>query len=538
MLDRQLLQLPGGKRMLAASIARALALGLLVVGQAAGLTWAIVGLWQGGALAAQAAWVALFCACFLLRRAVADAEDAMLERYAARTARELRGQLLEAVWDGGPALVRAHGSAAVAADAIEGADAVEEYVRIMFPKAANVVVVPLVILIAMFALDWVSGLISLACYPFILLFMRLIGQSAGAEARKRYAEFETLSASFTDMASGLETLRAFGASRRFAERVFALSERFRELTMKTLRIAMLSTTVLDLFATFGLAGVAIMLGFRLVDGTMQLFPALCVLMMVPEYFKPVREYGEDYHSTLNGKAALGAIAALLGAQTADEDGARAGAAAAADASVGAAAGQSTPEQALASLGLRPGVPGCAGVVGKSGAGKTTLLDRIAGLSGARDDAWAARVAYLPQEPYLFRTSLRDNVAFYAPDADDAQVRDALAAAGLGAFAASLPDGLDTRIGDGGRELSGGQAQRVAIARALLDPARDLWLLDEPTARLDAQTEAELIACMLPLMRDKTVVVATHSAAWLPHLATCFRIDEGHLAPVAPAEALR
>lgn len=526
MLDRQLRELPGGRRAAAGAICCAVVLGALAVGQAWGLAAAIVGLWQGGELAAQVGWVALFCACFLLRRAVAAAEDAALERYAERIADGLRLGLLEAAWRGGPAFVRARSSAAVAASAMEGADEASAYVRMMFPKAANVIFEPLVMLVALFWLDWVSGLIALACFPFMVLFMRLIGQSAGAEARGRYAQFEELSASFADIASGMETLRAFGAVERFAGRVFALSERFRELTMKTLRIAMLSTAVLDLFATLCLAGVAIMLGFRLVDGTMQFLPALCALMLVPEYFKPVREYGEDYHATLNGKAALEAI---RGMQSAEAAGALEGAAAELD--------DATPEMLLSRLGMRAGISGCAGVVGPSGAGKTTLLNGIAGLAGARCDAWVRRVAYLPQDPYIFRASLRDNVAFYAPDASDAQVREVLAAVGLGTFAEGLPEGLATRIGDGERELSGGQAQRVAVARALLDPARDLWLLDEPTAHLDAATEAELIACLRPLMTGRTVVVATHSAAWLSVFDTCFHIEDGKLSPVTPEEAL-
>lgn len=561
MLDHQLRELPGGRQATAGAICCAVALGALAVGQAWGLAAAIVGLWQGGGLAAQTAWIALFCACFLLRRAVATAEDAAMERYAERIADNLRRGLLEAAWRGGPAFVRERGSAAVAASAMEGADEAGAYVRMMFPKAANVMFEPMVMLVALFWLDWVSGLIALACFPFMVLFMRLIGQSAGAEARGRYAQFEELSAGFTDIASGIETLRAFGAVERFAGRVFALSERFRELTMKTLRVAMLSTAVLDLFATLCLAGVAIMLGLRLVDGTMQFLPALCALMLVPEYFKPVREYGEDYHATLNGKAALEAILRMQRAAGTERSAAGATAAltderaaeelsAAESEHGGARAAQphpakdghplpmdAPPEELLRLLGLRAGASGCTGVVGPSGAGKTTLLNGIAGLAGARCGAWVRRVAYLPQDPYIFRASLRENVTFYAPDASDAQVREALEAVGLSAFADGLPEGLATRIGDGARELSGGQAQRVAVARALLDPARDLWLLDEPTAHLDAATETELIACLQPLMAGRTVVVATHSAAWLPCFDACFRIESGRLSAVAPEEAL-
>ncbi|WP_165062697.1 thiol reductant ABC exporter subunit CydD [Adlercreutzia sp. ZJ154] len=499
MLDKQLLQLHGARRIIAAAIAFAVILGILCAAQAFGLARAIVGIWEGNSLQAQMVWILLFCACFIARRIVLNFEDAMLEKYAHKEASALRAKMLDTLWEKGPTLTREYGSAALAANAIDGIDAVEEYIHTMIPKTVNVLFIALILLIAMFALDWVSGLIALVCYPFIILFMRLIGQSAGSEAAKRYAEFETLSSGFMDVTSGVETLKSFGMGKRFADKIFAMSERFRELTMKTLRIAMLSTTVLDLFATLCLAAVAIMLGFRLVDGSIQFFPALCVLMMVPEYFKPVREYGEDYHATLNGKSALNAIVEITEGKP----------------KVPHAENPFMAELHLENM--KPGQTVKIGIVGPSGSGKTTLLNQIAKLSGKRDNSWTSRIAYIPQDPYIFHASLFENVAFYAPRATESEVLDALAAVGLDEFIRSLADGIETRIGDGGRNLSGGQAQRVAVARALLDQKRDIWLLDEPTAHLDAQTEANLIECVLPLMQGKTVIMAIHGDAWLGHM---------------------
>ncbi|WP_251212208.1 thiol reductant ABC exporter subunit CydD [Adlercreutzia murintestinalis] len=495
--------------MLALACAFAMALGALCAGQAIGLAQALVGLWSGASMHEQLGWIALFAGCFIGRSIVGNGEEALMDGFARRSADRLRRTFLEALWQGGPALVRAHGSAASTADALEGVDAIETLVRILIPKMANVMVVPAVLLVCLFWLDWVSGLIALACYPFTVLLMRLIGQSAGSEAQRRYAQFEQLSSSFVDISSGVGTLRAFGVERAFAERIFTVSERFRALTMKTLRIAMLSTTVLDLFATLCLAGVAIMLGFRLVEGTMAFFPALASLMLVPEFFKPIREYGEDYHATLEGKAALASIEELIHRSAHPDDVER------------------TPEfscrldRVTAKIEVLLAKPGIIGIVGPSGSGKTTLLARIAGFApsgGMRNTARARHVAYIPQTPYLFRASLRDNVAFYRPDADDAEVRDAIARVGLSDVVAQLPYGLDTIIGDAGRPLSGGQAHRVAVARALLDPTRDLWLLDEPTAHLDACTAQELIEHIAPLMEGKTVLVAMHDDAWLPHVS--------------------
>lgn len=515
MFDKKLLEIEGMRRVIAACIAFGLAKALAILGQALFLSNAIVMLWQGMPIGDAVLWLALFALCFVARQVIKTAQDSYIDAYAAHIADERFSHLLAAAFDGGAAFVRQGGSAALVANAVDGTKDIEEYVRLMPVKSIDMLVIPLMLVIAIFALDVVSGIIALVCYPFIIIFMRLIGLSAKERASQRHAQFERLSNAFVNIAGGVATLKAFGTAQRMAGRIFETSERFRETTMRTLRIAMLSSAVLDLFATLALAAVAIMLGFRMVEGDVAFFPALCVLVLVPEYFKPIREFGGDYHATLDGRTSLAAI---------DEFIERACAPDAHDTPF-------WPADAPWGEGIELVMSRHEhiAVTGPSGCGKTTLLNVLAGFADPpasahivvdgiehetlREQSWRGRVAYIPQDPYVFHATMRDNLAFYNPAASDDEIRAALQAVGLAGLLDELPDGLDTRLGEGGRVLSGGQAQRVALCRALLDGSRDVWILDEPGAHLDEETERGLFETMRPLMDGKTVIVATHSPLW-------------------------
>ncbi|WP_339847208.1 thiol reductant ABC exporter subunit CydD [Paenibacillus sp. FSL W7-1088] len=195
--------------------------------------------------------------------------------------------------------------------------------------------------------------------------------------------------------------------------------------------------------------------------------------------------------------------------------------------------------------------GKVGIIGASGAGKSTLIDVLAGfqqltsgqilyngqpLSPEMMEDWRKQTAAIPQHPTIFSGSLVDNVRFYMPEASDAEVADAIHAAGLHKVASSLPNGLQEPIGAGGRQLSGGQEQRVALARALLS-ARPILLLDEPTAHLDVETEYELKQTMLPLFEGKLVFLATHRLHWMPHMDRIIVMDGGTVAETGTHEEL-
>lgn len=585
MIDKALFALPGFRRALAIMAVAAACTGACVIGQALSLATALTNLWNGGLLAEQAVWLAVFACCFLLRQVVANVQGTWLDDYAAARADELRSAVLRRLFAEGRALVQQAGSGNLTTLVMEGVDQVEAYLRIILPKMAAIVIIPVMLLAVVFPLDWVSGLIALIVFPAIILQMVLIGSTAQQVAAARHEEFQGLSNHFADSLRGIDTLKLFGRSKAHGRAVYESSERFREATMRTLRVATLSSAVLDLFSTVSLAAVAVMLGFRLVDGSVVLFPALAVLVALPEYFRPIKEFASDYHASLDGKNALVSLLRLAGEgePAAAEDAVRVGAPASEH---GACESKPQPAQSQPQLRSQPQsarVPAWnedaelalshvsfayeeraadgqvvrhealrdatfsvrgfrkVGVVGPSGGGKSTLVSVLAGFAAPASGTiavdgeavpnlelpdWRRQVAYIPQNPYLFHATLRENLTFYRPDATSADVEEAVRVVGLERLVSELPDGLDTLVGEGARALSGGQAQRIALARAVLDPARVVWLLDEPTAHLDIETEMELKERMLPLMAGRLVILATHRLHWLDAMDQVIVLEEG------------
>ena len=526
MIDRSLFSLPGIRAALAQLAAINAALGTLAVAQAWALALAISRLWAGGALASSLLPATVFLACYVLRQATRTLQDSRMERYAGERAGELRRNLLERIYDEGPALVQKTGSGGISALALEGISQVETYLELILPKMVGVVAIPVVILIAIFATDWTSGIIALACYPVTVLYMVMLGKTAQERAARRHAEFMRLSNHFIDSLRGIETLRLFGRSRAHAGRIYSVSE-----------------------------------GFRLSDGEVALLPALFVLIMVPDYFAPLRAFASDFHASLDGKNALAAITGVVSGARAHSTNRFSGTAADADpsqASVdddfswgprstlelsGVCYSYDSGQRALSdiSIVLRGGMR--VGLVGLSGAGKSTLASLLAGfiapsaggirLDGAAvsnlcSQGWRHQVAYIPQTPYIFHATLAQNIAFYRPDATLEQIEDAARAMGLMDLVGDLPQGLHTVIGEAGRPLSGGESHRVALARAFLDPSRRVLILDEPTAHLDIETEMELKETLLPLFSDRLVVFATHRLHWVDQMDLVLVMESGRL----------
>lgn len=531
-----------------------------IVGQAYALAIVLSNLWAGAPLAEQTRLIGIFFLLFVTKQVLSTVRDAALDRFARKRARELREQLLQASFDNKAETVRKRGSAATVAAAIEGIDQIEAYLRMILPKLTGAAVICTVLLIAVFAFDWVSALILLVMLPVIVFYMRLLGNAARERAETQFATYNMLSNHFIDTLRGMHTLKAFGVAEKAADTVYDASERFRTATVKTLSVATMSGAVLDLIATLGVAAVAVMLAFRLMDGSINLFLGLYALILSPEYFKPLREFASDFHASLEGKNALADACAVLaeharavedepvelpiwGAESTLE---------LADVSFGYGEDAVEGEGALSHISFTAHGFATVGIVGTSGAGKSTLIDVLGGFSHPQtgmvrvDDvelsslcipSWMNQVLYIPQRPYIFRASLRDNIAFYTPTASDEDVERAVAFVGLEDLVAELPDGLDTLVGEGGRGLSGGQAQRVALARALLDDSRKVLLFDEPTAHLDIETELELKERMLPLMQNRLVFFATHRMHWLANMDWVVVLENGRIAEQGTPEEL-
>lgn len=565
MFDKRLFALPGAKSAIAWCIATSLLLAALMVGQAAALAWALTLLWGGSALSSVAAQLGAFALCFIGKQAASNIQTKQLEFFATVRTEEFRQELSKRLYEGGAPLTQKLGTGAASTLCLDGIDNIEHYLSTALPRTVALVTVPFVLLAVIVFQDWVSALIALLVFPAIILQMVLIGSTAQEEAGKQHREYQRLANHFIDSLRGIDTLKYFGRSNEQADRVYETSEKFRIATMKTLRTATLSGAVLDAFSTISLAAVAVMLGFRLVDGSITLLPALFVLVIMPDYFRPIREFASDYHATLNGKNTLTQVLEVLGcsAETAAKK-----------ESHTPGLQVNTPklepwqelsvltfehigisyegETALKDVSCSFGGFRKYGIVGPSGCGKTTLAQLLAGVLQPTQgsivvnnhaietlsmSSWRKQVAYLPQSPHIFSTTLRNNLTFYQPDATEEEIAHALELVGLTSLVTELPKGLDTVVGEGGRSLSGGQSQRVALARAVLHRTCLVLVFDEPTAHLDIETEWELKQRMLPLMEGKLVFFATHRLHWLSEMDEILLLEDGQVRDFGSYEAL-
>lgn len=542
MIDRHLFQLTGAN-----SIVRKLAVlevlqAFLIIGQALSLSWLLTKLWQGHTMD----WLILlaFVACFSLRQLADWIRGGWLENYSSQVSEELRTTLLMKAFNEGQAMVQRQGTGSLITMALDGIDEVRNYIKLIYSKVLTMMAVPVIIFVAMLFLNWQSAVILLVMYPLIVLFMIVLGYAAQSKADKQFGNFQHLSNNFIDSLRGIDTLKYFGLSKRYSRSIFTLSENFRKKTMNVLKIAMLSTFALDFFTTLSIAVVAVYLGFALLRGEMQLFPALGILILAPEYFLPIRNFAGDYHATLDGKNAFKRINQLIDAPKeiseelalTDWDN---------DAELKIKdLNYQYPEGAQIgpiNLDLKGNLK--VGIIGMSGSGKSSLINLLSGFLTPSEGEitiegqaaktmnipdWHKQMVYILQNPYVFTASLRDNIAFYTPEATDEEIKSAIHIMGLDDLVAELPEGLDTIIGQGQRVLSGGQAQRIALARALLDHSRQVMIFDEPTAHLDIETEIDLKERMLPLMQNKLVLFATHRMHWVKEMDYILVMNHGKL----------
>ncbi|HTJ34803.1 MAG TPA: thiol reductant ABC exporter subunit CydD [Dactylosporangium sp.] len=507
------------------SVALGVALAALVVAQATLLADAITDVYLHGAtvagIAPAAAWLAVVVA---MRAAVAWAQQASATRASAAVKRELRARLLAHVARLGP--VGAPPSARVATLATRGLDALDAYFARYLPQLVLAALVPAIVLARIVSVDVVAaGTIALTL-PLIPLFMALVGLHTEAANRRQFRLLSRLSQHFLDVVAGLPTLRVFGRAKRQAAVIAEISTRQRRVTMRTLRVALLSSLVLELLSTLSVALVAVGIGLRLVDGALPLSTALLVLILAPEAYLPLRQVGANYHASAEGLAAATEVFSVLSLPVPPRAASRPSGAAplAFDHVVVHYPGR--PALPPFTATIEPGE--LVALTGPSGCGKSTILSVLMGfaapssgcvtvggaaLATADMDAWRARVAWLPQRPWLGAGTIADNIRLGAAQADAAAIRRAAAAAGALPFIDALPAGLDTPLGDDGAGLSAGQRQRIALARVFLRDA-DLVLLDEPTAGLDAATEADILAAIRSHAAGRTVIMAAHRPSLL------------------------
>jgi ATP-binding cassette subfamily C protein CydD len=552
MIDKSLFELPGVRRMFPILGILAVFQFVAIAGQALFLATAITKLWQGQLFSHTIPWVLGFFACFLSREIINFGRSKALDKLAYQLATKLRGDMLDKFFRLGPVAIANLGSGSAATTVITGIDQVENYIKLVLSKVLNMMIIPMLILIPVYFLDWQSGIVLTLTFPFAIIFMILLGYAAQGRAERQYKTFQYLSNHFLDSLRGISTLKYFGLSKDYSNSIYKTSEDFRKETMGALRIAMLSTFALDFFASLSVAVVALFLGLRLMSGDILLFPALAALILAPEYFLPLRDFASDYHATLNGKNALAAVNEVLSTEENTLS-----------VLTEKVTWSANSQLQLTELGkiydtgrgisnVNLSVNGFKkiAIVGNSGSGKSTLLSMLAGflkptageiklneqsLTSLTDENYRQSVQFIPQKTYIFAGTFRENLAFYEPDSTDDEIKAAAKLAGLESLIDEI--GLDGQIGASGRTISGGQAQRVALARAFLSHTRNILFLDEPTAHLDIETELEIKANILPLLENKLVFIATHRLHWLSSMDLVIVLNEGQVAGIGTPEQL-
>lgn len=420
-----------------------------------------------------------------------------------------------------------------------GVEGLEAYIARFLPQMVLAGLLPLAILLVVLPTEWRSSLVLIFSAPFIPLLMVLIGKGSEALNRRQFDQLSRLSGYLLDLMQGLPDLKIFGAAKREAELLAQASEQYRSVTMSVLRVAFMSAFALEFFSTVGTAVIAVVIGFRLLDGSLSLQNGLFVLLLAPEFYLPLRNLGLSYHSRMNGIAAAEKIIPLLAENNSPHSPLLRGEAnSKPPLTRGGLEGFNTaPTITCKSVSFRYGgerggvqeinltIPAgsITALAGASGSGKSTLARLLLGLSQPEsgqvlvngqnlaelDQAeWQQQLAWVPQQPFFFTASIRDNLLLGCPEATAEKIRTSLEQVGLDLVIDALPNGLDTRLGDQGAGLSGGELRRLALARVLLRNAR-MIVLDEPTAGLDAANERLVLTCLQQLAHGRTVLIISH-----------------------------
>ncbi|ROU14085.1 cysteine/glutathione ABC transporter permease/ATP-binding protein CydD [Kluyvera ascorbata] len=465
---------------------------------------------------------------------------------------EIRRQVLDRLQQAGPAWIQGKPAGSWATLILEQIDDMHDYYARYLPQMALAACVPLLIVVAIFPSNWAAALILLVTAPLIPLFMALVGMGAADANRRNFLALARLSGHFLDRLRGMDTLRIFGRGEAETENIREASQDFRHRTMEVLRLAFLSSGVLEFFTSLSIALVAVYFGFSYLGelnfgsyGTaVTLSSGFLALILAPEFFQPLRDLGTFYHAKAQAVGAADSLKTFLeaplahpeqGDQTLDTS--EPVSLRAKDLFITSPEGKMLvgPLNFTLSAGQR------AVLVGLSGSGKSSLLNALAGflpytgslkvngveLRNLHPEGWRRMMSWVGQNPQLPASTLRENVLLGNPDASEQQLQQALDKAWVSEFLPQLPDGIDTAVGEQAARLSVGQAQRLAVARALLAPCR-LLLLDEPAASLDAHSEQRVMQALTEASTQQTTLMVTHQLEGLTEWDAIWVMENGQI----------
>ncbi|QLH25892.1 ABC transporter ATP-binding protein/permease [Streptomyces sp. Rer75] len=527
---------------------------LFTIGRWGALAWAAQAVMDRAA--AHEAWgLVAFTVTSVLALGAGWTAGVLAERGARAVATGLRHQLTGALLPASGRISET-GPAEAAWAMVDLADDVADFHAQAAPLSRSAPLSMAAVLAVTAAVHWPAAIVLVLTTVLLPLNMRLAGLFAQAGADRQSAATRHLNAVVLDSYRGIRTLRELGAVGRRGRTLTAAAERLNRVTMSVLRRAFLSGMIMDVVITFSIAVNATYIGLSLLGYVrapdaprLDLFTGLLVLLVCPMYFAPLRARAAAFHHRERAMVAAGTVRDIV--EDTPAEGPR------------LSGPQPTGPVGVSLTGVRfrhdgadhdtigadaEFAPGTwTAVTGASGSGKSTLLSLIAGLrlpsagavwwqtSSVRQAPALGGCAWVGQQTVLLDATVRDNIRLGRPDATERQVRQALDAAGLSTVIAGLPEGLNTRLGEGGWGVSTGEARRIAVARAFLRGAL-LWLLDEPTAHLDADSEREVLEALRRATDGCTVVIATHSFPLAAAADTVLTIDDGVLHAARPVNA--
>ena len=471
--------------------------------------------------------IALLVCMAIVRAGLIWAREAVAGRGAVRVKSGIRRKLYAHILRLGPAFAKGERTGELTTTATDGVERLEPYFARYMPQVILSVLIPVMVAAYIVSRDFTSAILLLATAPVIPVMMILVGGYTEDHTRRQWTALTRLGAHFLDALQGLPTLKAFGRAEDETERLARTGEEFRERTMKVLGFAFLSGLVLEFMTSAAIALLAVVLGVRLINDAITFEQAFLVLLLAPEFYRPLRELGVHRHAGMEGKAAAERIAEILETLLPETGGTP---------GYGLPSGGLTVElsdvgfthpdagrRALDGVSMTLPAATITALVGRSGSGKSTLVDlllrflepdsgsiRANGIPIAELSAegWREHVALVPQRPHLFHGTVLENIRVARPDADRKEIEHAAGLAGAAGFIQALPHGYETGIGERGARVSGGEAQRIAIARAFLKDA-PLLFLDEPTSSLDPESERLIREAMERLTRDRTTLIVAH-----------------------------
>jgi len=529
-LDKRLLGLLRAERWLLILIA-AISLGgaILIILQARLLSGILNAVFlEGAGLKAVVPLLGALLVIGVLRATTTGGVEVFSGWLAVRIKHKLRQMLLERLLAAGPACIQQENSGEVTNTFINGVEALDAYYSQYLPQLVISAIVPFAVLLAVFPLDWLSGLVFLLTAPLIPFFMILVGKGSESITRRQYQSLSRMSAFFLDTLQGLRELKQWNRSKDHAQRISKAAEDYRRTTMSVLRITFLSALVLELVATISTAVVAVQIGLRLLYGLMDFQQAFVILLLAPEFYQPLRLLGQRFHAGMSGVSAADRIFALMETISPSTSSPLASAPSFKAGDVIRFENvclqfQNREMPALKDIHFELKHGEMLALVGSSGSGKTTIANLLMGFIQPQEGkiwinhrlfneidltSWRKQIAWVGQRPYILHGTLRENLLLAMPAAGTEELEQAISLAHLNELIAVLPQGIDTVLGEGGAKLSSGEAQRLALARAFLKNA-PIVILDEPTAHLDASLEKVLEESIVHLCAGRTVLMIAH-----------------------------